>query len=288
MLGADVSNTETSMDKDTIVLSHLAKIRTMCAKKFAQVPIVFVPERGTGSTVSRCNEIVRNVPSVETIREGGGQLYGIYKSEPVSSGYIETWKSLTNNNRIKWHSEFFTLSTGFAEKKRIGLGGARNQTDEELVVMEWKTQMKRMQMIGRKITGKGKNNEWNDDLAIAGMQAAYWSQDVENLENVCYQYIRDLVWVPLSKDRRGSHKFGFDVESNPEMFRIMDDIKGWVEETLAEAGVNKNTSILRDREIMERDNRNRRKPSRGGETKNRSEKARRRRRRRRGRRREEL
>jgi hypothetical protein len=52
-----------------------------------------------------------------------------------------------------------------------------------------------MRLENRKIHGKGKNMDFNDDAAVSGMMAPYWSKAVENLRSDCYDYYRRLTWV---------------------------------------------------------------------------------------------
>ena len=222
-LGMDVSNTGGSEDKDDMILNHVAKIRKMCNQFYDQIPIFFFPERGTGSFTSRCHEILRNVPSVETVREGGGELYGVYKSDTVTSGYVETWKSLSNNGRIKFHSEFFTLSDNFVKEKEKAYGSLLSP--EQMVVKHWREEMSRMSMIGGKITGKGKDKKSNDDMAIAGMMVPYWSQQVENPNAECYADLRAKVWVPLAQKGYHLNDYSLNFKNDPKAFKVRNEAK---------------------------------------------------------------
>lgn len=202
LLGMDLTSETSSGSKDRLVLNHIKKIRNI--PMYSKTVIILIPERGTGSFVTRCQEVAESCGNtVVVLREDGGSLPGVQKSDTATAGYVETWKKLMNHDQIRWHDRFFTLSSPYAEERRNS--SFTKGSDVEILLANARLEMTRIKYEKRKITGKGKNMEFQDDSAIGLMMAAYWSRAVEDANADCYAWFRNLEWrdsVPTDRSGR--------------------------------------------------------------------------------------
>jgi len=190
VLGVDILHTFGS-EQDAMVLAHIKHIRNL--KKFAKVPIIYVPENMTGTFASRGEEIVRKLKSVITLHEGGpDKKPGVHIDDNAKAGYMNTFRVLLDNGQLMWDSQLFTLSGPYCVKLRALHG--QKKTNLELIIHDLLNQMMRMKFDDRgKITGKV--GPYQDDGVMALVMGPYWSKAVENRYSPVYKWLRDLIWV---------------------------------------------------------------------------------------------
>ncbi len=193
-LGLDVENTKGIADKERLILSHIETIRSM--PTYADVPIIFVPERNTGDYGYWGQEAVSKLSSVVTFEEKPG-IPGVWISDMTKGSYVNTMQRMMDSGQICWSTKLFTNSVDYVSRRRVGYENAK-KTNVEIVHRSLMMEMCGLRSEKRKITGKFGNNQ--DDQAITMMMGPDWSRIIENKFDDRYAKYRKLVWVnrPIS------------------------------------------------------------------------------------------
>lgn len=153
-----------------LVIRHILRLRAN--PLFRDVPIIFIPEVGTGFAHTHLEEAVSEQQGCYTLHHKNGPAPGVRKDDSLTQDYasaaLETIETLSFLLDTKWITVY-----GF-------------QGSTPALLAEFKSQLLRYGYDEKdKLTGKGGKGKY-DDLTIAFNMAIYWSRVLEQRVNNPY------------------------------------------------------------------------------------------------------
>jgi len=135
--------------------------------RFKYVPIILLPEVGTGFNHTVLDHAGLSQYSCYTLHQNNGQIPGVRKDQYLTQEYVLATVDIISNLRFVLDKEWITV---------YGHNGVKTTTN---ILTELKNQLGR---YGRDEHGKlsGKmGGQFHDDLSVAFMMLVFWSRSLE-------------------------------------------------------------------------------------------------------------
>jgi hypothetical protein len=153
------------LEQQTLLILHIQKLRLN--PRFKYIPIIVIPEVGTGFNHTVLDHATLSQLSCYTLHQNNGPVPGVRKDHPLTQEYVLAGVDIIHGLRFVLEKEWVTV---------YGHNGNRNT---HALLTEMKNQLSR---YGRdehgKLTGK-MGGQFHDDLSIAFMMLVYWSRCLE-------------------------------------------------------------------------------------------------------------
>ena len=153
-------------------MNHISRLRD----RYKTQRIIVVPENNAGMFGSRIVGIVRNkIGNCEVLHQDGGPNPGVWKSAPITEGYVSAIQDAFNTGSVKFDEKWWTTTK---RPPKIGTG-SKSETD--YIKSALKDELTRFCYDEKgKLTGK--INGYNDDKAIAFLMFFYWGRAILSSE----------------------------------------------------------------------------------------------------------
>lgn len=158
------------LEQNDLICEHIRLVRERPGYD-ATVPLVFIPENMTGFNHTTMESAVVGLPNVQTYYQNGGAIPGVRKGPYESRAYTRITLELMYRREIMIDRHWLSPT---AARHREGERTGRRKIWEEV-----RDQLMRYGYDEKgKLTGKY-DGQFRDDLCIAFMMLAYWSQAIE-------------------------------------------------------------------------------------------------------------
>jgi len=163
IIGLESRSTKSHLDQQLLVISHIKRLRSN--PLYQNVPIVFIPEIGTGFQHTHLHQAVNENHACYTLHEKMGSIPGVRKDDYMTKSYTMATFDIIEN-------------LGFVlDKHWLTVFGHKN--NKQMLLTEFQEQLTRYGYDDKqKLTGKF-GGRFKDDLTIAFMMAVYWSRVLE-------------------------------------------------------------------------------------------------------------
>lgn len=173
----ETRSTNNHISQQALVMSHIRRLRSNPV--FRNVPIIFIPEMGTGFQHTHLDQAVSEDQGCYTLYQNNGVIPGVRKDEYLTQSYamatidaVETLSFILEENWVSVH----------------GFKGTRHNLIEEFKGQFGRYGFDEKGKLGGKFGGKFK-----DDLMIAFMMAVYWSRILEQPFGNPYQQFLESI-----------------------------------------------------------------------------------------------